>query len=100
MFSIRNALNRRQKSIIILISPTLYQRFSSTLSIFKLDTLLLKNKSILIGIVVMKIRWKILLVSMSIWLVEEISLNLVGLDQFADYSQFLQDKYRHGIIET
>lgn len=42
----------------------------------------------------MKVRWKILLASITIWIVEEISLNLVGLDEFADYSQFLQDKSR------
>ena len=40
----------------------------------------------------MKIRWKILLASITMWLVSEISLNLVGLDEFADYSEFLQDK--------
>ena len=40
----------------------------------------------------MKVRWKILLTSITIWIVEEISLNLVGLDDFADYTQFLEDR--------
>ncbi len=40
----------------------------------------------------MKICWKVLLVSITLWLLEEISLNLVGLDEYADYSEFLQDK--------
>ena len=40
----------------------------------------------------MRVRWKILLASMIMWLVGEVSLNLVGLDEFADYSEFLQDK--------
>ncbi|VEP11701.1 conserved hypothetical protein [Hyella patelloides LEGE 07179] len=41
----------------------------------------------------MKVRWKILLTSMTMWLIGEISLNLVGLDEFADYGEFLQYKY-------
>ncbi len=46
----------------------------------------------MIGVVAMKIRWKVLLASMTMWMIGEISLNLVGLDEFADYSEFLQDK--------
>ncbi|VEP16559.1 conserved hypothetical protein [Hyella patelloides LEGE 07179] len=42
----------------------------------------------------MKVRWKILLTSMTMWLIGEFVLNLVGLDEFADYSEFLQDKIR------
>ena len=42
----------------------------------------------------MKVRWKTLLGSITMWLFVEISLELVGLDQLADYSEFLQDKYQ------
>lgn len=76
------------------ISSTLYQRFSSTLSISQFGFLLLKiKKTFLFGVVTMKVRWKILLMSMTMWLIGEISLNLVGLDEFADYGEFLQYKY-------
>ena len=47
---------------------------------------------ILIGIVAMKVQWKILLTSMAMWFLGEIILNLVGLDEVADYGEFLQDK--------
>ena len=40
----------------------------------------------------MNIRWNILFASFSLWLIGEVSLNLVGLDEFADYSEFLQHK--------
>ncbi|WP_172657281.1 hypothetical protein [Myxosarcina sp. GI1] len=40
----------------------------------------------------MKVRWKILLTSMTMWLIGEIYLGLLGLDEFADYNQFLQDR--------
>ena len=40
----------------------------------------------------MKVQWKILLTSMAMWLLGEITLNLVGLDEVADYGEFLQDK--------
>ena len=40
----------------------------------------------------MKVKWKILLTSMTMWLLGEVTLNLVGLDEVADYSEFLQDK--------
>lgn len=40
----------------------------------------------------MNIRWKILCTSFILWLVGEISLNLVGLDEYADYGEFLQNK--------
>ena len=36
------------------------------------------------------IRWKKLLFDMSIWLVAEIILNIIGIDDLADYSEFLQ----------
>ncbi len=32
----------------------------------------------------MKIQWKVLLISITMWIVGEIFLNLVGLDEFAD----------------
>lgn len=41
----------------------------------------------------MKVRWKVLISKASIWLASEIFLTLVGLDNVADYSEFvLQSK--------
>ncbi len=41
-----------------------------------------------------KVRWKKLLVESSIWLIAEIILNLIGIDDLADYSEFLlENKY-------
>ena len=37
----------------------------------------------------MKIQWRKLLLKLTIWLVVEIVLNLMGLDDMADYSEFL-----------
>ncbi|MBD2313705.1 hypothetical protein H6G20_18720 [Desertifilum sp. FACHB-1129] len=37
----------------------------------------------------MKIHWKKLLFSLTIWLISEISLTLIGLDDLADYSEFI-----------
>ncbi len=37
----------------------------------------------------MKIQWHKLLLKLTIWLVVEIVLNLMGLDDMADYSEFL-----------
>jgi hypothetical protein len=36
----------------------------------------------------MNVNWRTLLIKASIWLVAEIILNLVGLDNLADYSEF------------
>jgi hypothetical protein len=36
-----------------------------------------------------KIRWKRLLLKSSVWLSAELVLNVVGLDNIADYSEFL-----------
>ncbi len=44
----------------------------------------------------MNVRWKKLLARTAIWLVAEISLNLLGLDDLADYSEFLYE--RNGIV--
>jgi hypothetical protein len=42
----------------------------------------------------MNIRWQKLLVKMSFWLATEIILNLVGIDDLADYSEFIyENKY-------
>ena len=35
------------------------------------------------------IRWRKLLTSLTFWLLVEVSLNVVGLDDLADYSEFL-----------
>lgn len=40
----------------------------------------------------MNIRWKVLLVRITVWLVAEIILTCLGLDNFADYSEFLNEK--------
>ncbi len=37
----------------------------------------------------MKAQWKTLLVKTTIWLAAEIILNLLGLDNLADYSEFV-----------
>lgn len=44
----------------------------------------------------MMIRWKQLLVSLSLWLIAEICLNLVGIDDLVDYSEYIFD--RHAIV--
>ena len=36
--------------------------------------------------------WKILLLKTTIWLVAEILLSFLGLDELADYSEFLFEK--------
>ena len=40
----------------------------------------------------MEIRWKILLSKTLIWIVAEITLNCVGVDTLADYSEFVFDR--------
>jgi hypothetical protein len=40
----------------------------------------------------MKMQWKKVLVKATIWLVTEIILNLLGLDNLADYSEFLYEQ--------
>lgn len=40
----------------------------------------------------MKRQWKTIWVKATIWLVTEIVLNLLGLDNLADYSEFLFEK--------
>ncbi len=37
----------------------------------------------------MKVRWKRAAVEITVWLIAEILLNLLGLDNLADYSEFL-----------
>jgi hypothetical protein len=37
----------------------------------------------------MQIKWKILIVKITIWLAAEICLNFLGLDSLADYSEFI-----------
>ncbi|MEA5594648.1 hypothetical protein [Rivularia sp. UHCC 0363] len=39
----------------------------------------------------MNIRWQKLLVKTSFWLATEIILNLVGIDDLADYSEFVYE---------
>ena len=37
----------------------------------------------------MNLKWKKLLVNLSVWLVAEIILTVLGLDNLADYSEFV-----------
>ncbi|WP_416673260.1 hypothetical protein [Egbenema bharatensis] len=37
----------------------------------------------------MQVKWKTLITKVSVWLLLELSLNLLGVDQLADYSEFL-----------
>lgn len=41
----------------------------------------------------MKVHWQKLFVKATVWLAAEIALNLVGLDNLADYSEFLLSQY-------
>ena len=45
----------------------------------------------------MNLQWHKLLFKLTIWLVAEIVLNLVGLDDMADYSEFI---FGHGNTAT
>jgi hypothetical protein len=40
----------------------------------------------------MKLQWKKLLVKATVWLAAEIILNLIGLDNLADYSEFIYEQ--------
>lgn len=40
----------------------------------------------------MKLQWKKLLVKTTLWLAAEIILNVVGLDNLADYSEFIYEQ--------
>ena len=40
----------------------------------------------------MKVRWKKLLIRTTFWLVAEVSLNCLGLDDIADYSEFVFER--------
>ncbi|ERT08991.1 hypothetical protein M595_1051 [Lyngbya aestuarii BL J] len=40
----------------------------------------------------MQVRWKKLITKTLIWLLAELLLNLIGLDDLADYSEFLFER--------
>ncbi|MDJ0571833.1 MAG: hypothetical protein QNJ53_22700 [Pleurocapsa sp. MO_192.B19] len=40
----------------------------------------------------MKVIWVKLIIKILIWLIAEILLNLIGLDELADYSEFVDKK--------
>lgn len=42
-----------------------------------------------IGMIKMKTRWDKLILQISLWLVLEALFNLIGIDELADYSEFL-----------
>jgi len=37
----------------------------------------------------MRVKWKTLIAKLTVWMALELLLNLLGLDQLADYSEFL-----------
>lgn len=37
----------------------------------------------------MRMKWNVLITKLAVWLLLELTLNLLGLDQLADYSEFL-----------
>lgn len=41
----------------------------------------------------MNVRWKKLLVKTTFWLVAEIWFGFLGIDNFADYSEFVFERY-------
>lgn len=41
----------------------------------------------------MTIRWQQLFVSLSLWLMAEFLLNLVGVDDLVDYSEYIFDRH-------
>ncbi|NJK29025.1 MAG: hypothetical protein HC851_16595 [Acaryochloris sp. RU_4_1] len=40
----------------------------------------------------MIIRWQKLLISLSLWIIAEICFNLVGMDELADYSEYVFER--------
>ncbi|GAB4527351.1 MAG: hypothetical protein Tsb0014_08030 [Pleurocapsa sp.] len=46
----------------------------------------------------MKIKWHKLIANLLIWAISEITLNFIGLDTLADYSEFIFEK--HPVIEV
>ena len=46
-----------------------------------------------------KIKWKKLLLETSIWFIAEIILSLIGIDDLADYSEFLLEQKSVAIID-
>ncbi len=45
----------------------------------------------------MNVRWQKLLVKITLWVVAEIWLNFLGIDNLADYSEFIFE--RHEIVQ-
>lgn len=50
------------------------------------------NQSFVPKLSAMKVKWKKLLLKTSTWLVLEVSLNYVGLDTLAAYSEFVFER--------
>ena len=46
----------------------------------------------------MEIKWNKLIINIAAWAIAEVTLNLMGLDTLADYSEFLVNK--HQIIDV
>ncbi|BAY87416.1 hypothetical protein NIES267_69380 [Calothrix parasitica NIES-267] len=44
----------------------------------------------------MNVRWQKLLIKTSFWLATEIVLNLIGIDDLADYSEFVYENKNFG----
>ncbi|MBE9044827.1 hypothetical protein IQ255_10475 [Pleurocapsales cyanobacterium LEGE 10410] len=47
----------------------------------------------------MEIKWNKLIANIAVWTVAEITLNAIGLDTIADYSEFLTSKHQTIVIE-
>jgi hypothetical protein len=45
-----------------------------------------------------QIQWKNILIRMTLWLITEVVLNSVGLDNLADYSEFIFERNTMAII--
>ncbi len=51
------------------------------------------GKTLIKGLLVMKIRWKLFTSKMIMWFAAEITLTCLGIDDLADYTEFLSEKY-------
>ena len=48
----------------------------------------------------MNVKWSKLIVNLTIWTLSEVTLNLVGLDTLADYSEFLTSQYQVILVNS
>ncbi len=48
----------------------------------------------------MKVKWKQLIVKLTVWMAAEVILSLVGTDYLADYSEFIYRSQSHEIYRA